>query len=199
MPPAACQVEPAVSSRRSRRIDVRPAGLREVVQDAGADDASTDDDDLGRRLHADPPCALDPASRSLRDEPLRGGRGSRYSPAMDPAGIDPRARARARAARCRRAAGRLRRRARRRLRRGRAERPGLDAGRDADGASRISGRTRRSSCRSSRSTSWRRRSGSPGSTPDRRRPAPPQLDLDPLGRPLPDALPPGHARPDRAG
>ena len=28
--------------------DVGPAGLRQVVQDAGADDAATDDDDLGR-------------------------------------------------------------------------------------------------------------------------------------------------------
>jgi hypothetical protein len=26
--------------------DIRPAGLRQVVQDAGADDATTDDDDL---------------------------------------------------------------------------------------------------------------------------------------------------------
>ena len=48
MPPAACQVEPAVSSRRSRSIDVGPARLREVVQHAGADHASPDDDDLGR-------------------------------------------------------------------------------------------------------------------------------------------------------
>ena len=56
------RVHPArgVPGRAGRQLaplqqdDVGPARLREVVQDAGADDAPTDDDDLGIALHATP-------------------------------------------------------------------------------------------------------------------------------------------------
>ena len=51
-PPAACQVEPAVSSSRSSSSDVGAAAQREVVQDAAADDAAADHDDLIPILHA---------------------------------------------------------------------------------------------------------------------------------------------------
>ena len=47
IPPAACQVEPGRQLAPLEQHDVGPAGLREVVQHARADDAPTDDDDLG--------------------------------------------------------------------------------------------------------------------------------------------------------
>ena len=56
IPPAACQVEPAVSSRRSSSTtSVQPALVRWYSTLAPTTPA-TDDDDLGRRLHATPWC-----------------------------------------------------------------------------------------------------------------------------------------------
>ena len=51
-PPAACQVEPAVSSSRSSSDRVGEPAQRQVVQDAAADDAAADHDDLIAILHA---------------------------------------------------------------------------------------------------------------------------------------------------
>ncbi len=51
---------------------VGPAGLREVVQHARADHATTDDDDLGLSLHRDSSTANTARSRNLQVRRLRG-------------------------------------------------------------------------------------------------------------------------------
>ena len=79
------RVHPAgrVPGRAGRQLapleehDVGPAGLREVVEHAGADHAPTDHDHLGGRLHRAPSC-IDPAP--LRRRQSRGG-------ASEPAGM----------------------------------------------------------------------------------------------------------------
>ena len=49
--PAACQVEPEVSSSRSSSSDVGAAHLRQVIQRAAPGDAATDDDDSCLLIH----------------------------------------------------------------------------------------------------------------------------------------------------
>ena len=50
-PPAACQVEPEVSSDALDQHDVRPAELGQVVEHGAADDAAADDGNAGFTAH----------------------------------------------------------------------------------------------------------------------------------------------------
>ena len=55
--PAACQVDPAVSSARSTQHDVRPAFVGEMVERADADHAAADHHDAGMSFHVTIPDA----------------------------------------------------------------------------------------------------------------------------------------------
>ena len=69
--------------------DVGPAGLRQVVQDAGADHATTDDDALGLSLHGDSSTANSAGPGNLQvppptDQVWNGSRTSRKSKRRNP-------------------------------------------------------------------------------------------------------------------
>ena len=84
MPPAACQVEPEVSSLFSSSSDVGPADLGEVIQHAGADHATPDDDGTCGGLHGD----SDPSSQNWFTD--TGGRSARPKGAPLAASHSPR-------------------------------------------------------------------------------------------------------------